>query len=370
MRALPTRRLCLCGVWQATRAINDLMPRLLAELNGVEVLGANIAAVHFLCTQSGDMLVSLIYASPLPQPEWRAAAERLRSTLGVPALLGRAKGTCEVLGRDWVTERLRLADGRTLTYRQMEGSFSNPSAQMCEHTLNFLCAAAADCNASLARRRRADGSVGSTVDGASPLPKPNLLELYSGNGNHTVALAPLFGRVLTVEIDRRLCDAAAVNLEQNGISNACVLCAPSAKFCDRLLRRLRRPAEASLRAPTTATAAVQPSAPSAAAAATTAPCVANAPTPPESAEAAWLREARRCEVILVDPPRCGLDDTTRALVEQYEHVLYVSCNPVDALREDLKRLGEAYEVRRFAVFDHFAYTPHIECAVQLSRRSR
>ena len=38
------------------------------------------------------------------------------------------KGACEVLGRDYVEEVIPLADGRQLTYHQVEGSFSNPSA--------------------------------------------------------------------------------------------------------------------------------------------------------------------------------------------------------------------------------------------------
>ena len=48
-----------------------------------------------------------------------------------------------------------------------------------------------------------------------------------------------------------------------------------------------------------------------------------------------MREAEsRTDVILVDPPRCGLDATTRELVALYEHVLYISCNP-KALLTDL-----------------------------------
>ena len=46
-----------------------------------------------------------------------------------------------------------------------------------------------------------------------------LLELYCGNGNHTCGLAPLFGSVVCVEIDKRLCLACCENLDLNGITN-------------------------------------------------------------------------------------------------------------------------------------------------------
>ena len=77
---------------------------------------------------------------------------------------------------------------------------------------------------------------------------------------------------------------------------------------------------------------------------------------------------RAQDVILVDPPRAGLDEDTRQLVALYEHVLYVSCNPA-RLREDLEALGDAYEVRRFAIFDHFAYSGHLECGAYLRRKA-
>ena len=70
--------------------------------------------------------------------------------------------------------------------------------------------------------------------------KLNLLELYCGSGNHTVALAGRhFDFVLGVEIDKRLVKAAAGNLSKNGLNptQARVVQADSQKFCARVLRR-------------------------------------------------------------------------------------------------------------------------------------
>jgi tRNA (uracil-5-)-methyltransferase len=33
------------------------------------------------------------------------------------------------------------------------------------------------------------------------------------------------------------------------------------------------------------------------------------------------------QVVLVDPPRSGLDDVTLQLVSRYKHILYISCCP-------------------------------------------
>jgi tRNA (uracil-5-)-methyltransferase len=83
-----------------------------------------------------------------------------------------------------------------------------------------------------------------------------------------------------------------------------------------------------------------------------------------------MREAqRRTDVVLVDPPRCGLDDETRGLVQLYDHILYISCNP-SALLADLHVLSDAYTVERMAIFDHFAYSHHLEVGVHLRRRNR
>ena len=317
----------------ASLAINELMPRLLDELTRTAVLHDGLRAVHFLGTQVGDMLVSLIYGAPLAD-DWRAAALAARDRLGLPSLVGRAKGTTIALDRPYVSERYTLADGRSLTYRQMEGSFSNPSAAMCEHTLNWLCTAAAEIAAEIAATGGADAGGDGGAEAGRRL--PSLLELFCGNGNHTVALAPYFSRVLAVEIDSRLCDAARHNLinpanvEQSAriaprgspAAEPTVLCTPAGKFCSSLLRRL-------------------------------------ASAPP----------AERYDVCLVDPPRAGLDAHSLRLACRHDHILYISCNP-SALDENLRdaHLDETHELRKCALFDHFPFTEHSECAVYLRRR--
>lgn len=68
----------------------------------------------------------------------------------------------------------------------------------------------------------------------------------------------------------------------------------------------------------------------------------------------------------MDPPRSGLDDTTRALAKDFEQIIYISCNP-ETLHRDLKELTKTHEIVRFALFDQFAYTNHIESGVILKK---
>jgi len=73
------------------------------------------------------------------------------------------------------------------------------------------------------------------------------------------------------------------------------------------------------------------------------------------------------QTLLVDPPRAGLDDESRQLLADFERVVYVSCNP-ETLARDLGAVAGEYRVVRFAVFDQFPYTDHVECGAYLVRR--
>ena len=92
----------------------------------VPVANARTLQVNFHTTLSGEALVSLLYHRKLDEV-WREAAQKLRQALAagcpslkgyVPGLLGRSRGVKAVLGDEFVTDRLSVDDGRTLTYRQ------------------------------------------------------------------------------------------------------------------------------------------------------------------------------------------------------------------------------------------------------------
>ena len=77
-------------------------------------------------------------------------------------------------------------------------------------------------------------------------------------------------------------------------------------------------------------------------------------------------KAFKKETIFVDPPRAGLDDTTRALSKEYNQIIYISCNP-ETLHRDLLELQKTHKITNFALFDQFAYTKHIESGVILQK---
>ena len=72
------------------------------------------------------------------------------------------------------------------------------------------------------------------------------------------------------------------------------------------------------------------------------------------------------ETFLVDPPRAGLDEATRALAST-TRVLYISCSP-ETLARDLATLSATHEIESLAFFDQFPYTHHLESGVVLRRK--
>ncbi len=74
----------------------------------------------------------------------------------------------------------------------------------------------------------------------------------------------------------------------------------------------------------------------------------------------------RPNVVIVDPPRKGLDDNTvKNLCNlKLDRLVYVSCNPATLMR-DLKKLKEVYKIKSITPVDNFCYSSHIECVVSL-----
>ncbi|SQB41730.1 tRNA (uracil-5-)-methyltransferase [Citrobacter koseri] len=113
--------------------------------------------------------------------EWRQEAETLRDALRAQNLnvhlIGRATKTKIELDQDYIDERLPVA-GKEMIYRQVENSFTQPNAAMNIQMLEWA------------------------LD-ATKASKGDLLELYCGNGNFSLALARNFDRVLATEIAKR-----------------------------------------------------------------------------------------------------------------------------------------------------------------------
>ncbi|MGL5029876.1 MAG: tRNA (uridine(54)-C5)-methyltransferase TrmA [Aeromonas sp.] len=287
----------------ASRLINQLMPRLLEGLRPHPVLRRKLFQIDYLSTQSGQLIVSLLYHRKL-EADWQLVASTLQADLCAQGfdlrLIGRAHKQKVCLGDDFVIEQLKVA-GRTLTYKQVENSFTQPNAVINEQMLAWAL----------------DVTKGSQGD---------LLELYCGNGNFSIALAQNFRKVLATEIAKPSVDSAQFNIAANGIDNLIILRMSAEEFTmamrgEREFNRLK----------------------------------------------GVDLKSYQCNTIFVDPPRAGLDDATVKLVQEYDNILYISCNP-ETLQANMAVLGETHDIARFALFDQFPWTHHMESGVYLRRK--
>ncbi|MBG9574438.1 23S rRNA (uracil(1939)-C(5))-methyltransferase RlmD [Cytobacillus firmus] len=80
----------------------------------------------------------------------------------------------------------------------------------------------------------------------------------------------------------------------------------------------------------------------------------------------WTKEGWKPDVIIVDPPRTGLDQQLlkTILKVQPKKVVYVSCNP-STLAKDISVLSSKYHVSGIQPVDMFPQTAHVECISQL-----
>lgn len=76
------------------------------------------------------------------------------------------------------------------------------------------------------------------------------------------------------------------------------------------------------------------------------------------------------DVVVVDPPRSGLDKKTinTLLNSSSKKIVYVSCDPI-TLARDLNILKEKYELKDITLFDMFPNTRHIETVCNLDRKN-
>ncbi|MCM3569214.1 23S rRNA (uracil(1939)-C(5))-methyltransferase RlmD [Neobacillus mesonae] len=80
----------------------------------------------------------------------------------------------------------------------------------------------------------------------------------------------------------------------------------------------------------------------------------------------WVKKGWKPDVVVVDPPRTGLDSQLIQTILQVKpkKLIYVSCNP-STLSKDIQVLGKNYEVKYIQPVDMFPHTSHVECISQL-----
>ncbi|HEY4549662.1 MAG TPA: 23S rRNA (uracil(1939)-C(5))-methyltransferase RlmD [Bacillus sp. (in: firmicutes)] len=80
----------------------------------------------------------------------------------------------------------------------------------------------------------------------------------------------------------------------------------------------------------------------------------------------WANEGWTPDVVIIDPPRTGLDQQLleTLLKVKPKRIVYVSCNP-STLAKDISVLAPLYKIEYIQPVDMFPQTSHVECVSQL-----
>lgn len=164
---------------------------------------------------------------------------------------------------------------------------------------------------------QAERLYGCALDFAQLTGRETVLDLYCGAGTITLALARRAARVIGVEAIPEAVENAQENARRNGLENTEFLCADAGQAAAMLAARGETP-----------------------------------------------------DVLVVDPPRKGLDETAidAAVTLAPARIVYVSCDPA-TLARDLKLFTErGYQAERCKAFDLFPRTAHVETCVKLEKK--
>ena len=80
----------------------------------------------------------------------------------------------------------------------------------------------------------------------------------------------------------------------------------------------------------------------------------------------WAKEGWTPDVVIIDPPRTGLDQQLleTLLKVKPKRIVYVSCNP-STLAKDISVLAPLYKIEYIQPVDMFPQTSHVECVSRL-----
>jgi len=165
-------------------------------------------------------------------------------------------------------------------------------------------------------RRQAERLYGLAAEYAGLSGGETVLDLYCGTGTIGLSMAKNAGKIIGVEIVPQAVEDAKRNATENGIGNAEFFCMDAAKAADMLKNRGEKP-----------------------------------------------------DVVILDPPRKGCDETLIGCIAQMapQRVVYVSCDP-ETLARDLKRFAFlGYKTMQITPVDLFPRTAHVETVVLMSR---
>jgi len=153
----------------------------------------------------------------------------------------------------------------------------------------------------------------------------DLLELYCGHGNFTIPLSFKFNKVLATEISKASIKSAKYSCNINNSNNIEFLRMSVEELTSALKkeREFKRLKDINL-------------------------------------------DNYDFSHVLVDPPRAGIDKQSLNFISQFKNIIYISCN-LETLKRDLEILRDKFKIEKFAMFDQFPHTLHVESGVILKK---
>lgn len=272
--------------------ISSFMPILLQTLKNDEILRAKIFGCEFISTRN-SLTAILLYHRNIE--EISNELEELAKELNIN-LIARSRKKKLVFGSEYFDEILSI-DGKEFIYTLSDTGFIQPNTLVNQKMIEFAL---------------------NSVDKGK-----DLLELYCGHGNFTLALASKFDKVLATEISKKSIELALKNCDKNDVNN---------------IKFLRMSAEELMSAFN------------------------------KEREFNRLKNINLDDYdfshVLVDPPRAGCDETVLNLIRKIPNIIYVSCSQI-TLKRDLEILSKTHKIKDITLFDQFAHTDHIETIVNL-----
>ena len=142
--------------------------------------------------------------------------------------------------------------------------------------------------------------------------KDNLVDLYCGTGTIGIYLSKYFNNIIGIELNKQAVEDAKENAKINDVNNIEFYAGDVGKI---------------------------------------------------------INDQIKADVIVVDPPRSGLDKRTKDILLKIKanKIVYVSCNPL-TLARDIKELDSGYKLGDITLVDMFPNTHHVECVCVLNFR--
>ncbi|HEC1575804.1 tRNA (uridine(54)-C5)-methyltransferase TrmA [Campylobacter upsaliensis] len=273
-----------------------LMPKLLKALNDDNTLKNKLFGVEFLASKK-ELSVTLLYHKDIST--LKENLENLARNLNLN-LIARSKGKKLVFGKENLRQVLDIK-GEVIHYEFDNDCFIQPNTYINEKMIEWV------------------------LKQISTEEKNDLLELYCGYGNFTLALASSFKQILATELSKKNIAYALKNCTLNNATNIHFARLSSEELSKALKkeREFFRLKDIDL-------------------------------------------DSFHFSHILLDPPRAGLEESVIELAQNYHHIIYISCNPT-SLKENLTKLTKTHTITNFALFDQFALTPHLESGVILKK---